>query len=455
MPTGAYRRDGITAGKRKYHQMTGAAKVRPNAAHYIDALANPFTFTGEARIPDLAAYPTNTSTVQLEVTQPAFLAKDGVTSICGGALVLTNGMISYCPEIAQVGVAATLGGQSSDGQFKYYAPGLGGNNSPNTYKIPDLSGATTVNSSHTINSTANFIIPGLVSLNAQQGGIRLVGAGLRVEFIGNDTNNQGLISGCYVTSNDVEQYAQNAVRGNAGLASCPFFTEQTNLGVVTEVTCQNWQTPITSQSAMENFRNNYSGAAKDGIELVFSPVDDIDMKMGPGFDVTMEGFAQSYQALSNCTRQPYGGPANISVTSPNGCSVGNQGLLQWHATGLATPGTGVQFRVYVVCHLEFLEKNDNETYDKPKVSLHDQTTLDVCQLFGINPVACSAWAAGAQQKATFAKEVFDKVYAATSAAQRAAIMDAAAKAFEENTGIPIKPDDMFRGYETFKKFAYA
>ena len=455
MPTGAYRRDGITAGKRKYHQITGATRVRPNAAHYIDALANPFTFTGEARIPDLAAYPTNTSTVQLEVTQPAFLSKDGTTSICGGALVLMNGLISYCPEIAQCGVAATSAGQSGDQQFKYYAPGAGGLASANQYKIPDLSGTTTTASSHGSGSGSNFVIPGLVSLNASQGGIRLVGAGLRVEFIGNDTNNQGLISGVYVSSNDVEQFCQAAVRTPSSLTSCSFCTENVVAGANTETFTQNFQTPVYSQTTIENFRNNYSGAAKDGIELVYTPVDDIDMKMGPGFDITSNGYTQSYQALSNCTRQPYGGAANISLPSPNGCSVGNQGLLQWHATGLGVPSTGVQFRVYVVCHLEFLEKNDNETYDKPKVSIHDQTTLDVCQLFGINPVACSAWAGGAQAKAAFAKEVFDKVYTATTPAQRAAIMDAAAKAFEQQTGIPIKPGDMMSGYETYKKFAYA
>ena len=358
--TGSIRRDGNHA-KRKFTEVSGSVT---NGAEYCKAILAPFSSSG-AKVPDLAAYPTNTSTFQLEYTQVALqtTSTSSSTYCAGGALVLSSGFACYCPEVTGVGAPATVINGTNDDTFVYVAPG-GGTNPINVYKHvnPTGAGISASNNGFSTGSSGleNNAIPGVESLYTTYSASRLVGAGLRVEFIGNDQNNQGLITCCQVTSLDCVQERIN--NNNQGISKTPFSNWGNNVsGVTTFSGTTQFLSPIYGQSALENFRNNYSGAAKDGCFVGYSPLDDEDILMGNM--VSPEAVSVGGTAAGTPSGAYNVAGVNWARTSGYGnFGTENTGVLHWHAQGIAS---GAQFRVYIILHYEGIPRTDNIGYEKP------------------------------------------------------------------------------------------
>jgi len=342
---GTVRKDGNTASrgnKRGFTEMIAGT----NGHAYVQTVLDPFSGSG-ARVPDIASYPTNTTTVQLEYTQTALAPSTGTSYCTGGALLLNSGYCSYCPELA---TGNSLG--TSDSGIVYVAPGGGGSAAQNTYSFADPSASASLNKSNTGSTGINNVsIPGSDSMQTAYAATRLVAAGLKVEYIGNDQTNQGLITCCQVTELDVCQYYDLYLKQSGTQA----FVNWTNTAGVITTSPVGIYTPVFNQSKMENFRGNYSGPAKDGCKVNYTPLDDDDLNMGNmvSTNTTYPTPAYSYNT--------YGGN-QTRVSSVNNFTQQNLGLLQWHAQGIASTA---QFRVYVMLHFEGIPQTDNMTYEKP------------------------------------------------------------------------------------------
>lgn len=282
---GAVRRDGVLDQR----SLIGADEGAVSGLHYMQALVEPLDYSdGQARIPDFITTPTQTATLQLEITQP----NTGVGGVLnGGCLFLTsNGPRYYCEQPT-----------STDNAITYYSTAA---SASNTY------GGLTL-------TTGNTLIPGAYSAAQAFSGYRIVAAGLLVEYIGNDTSNQGTIVSTFANSTDVS---------NAQIAN------------------------IGAMSTIENFRHNYTGAAKSGTYVRYLPCDLEDCVIGncntPG-------------VLGNVNRRWVSGGANSDAK--------NYGLLQWHANGLAT--TGSSFRVTIRIHIEGFLNTEYSGQDSGKVCI--------------------------------------------------------------------------------------
>lgn len=379
--SGSIRRDGNTAGKRKYHSFTSEETTHVGSKDYVCCLANPFDYDKSPRIPDLAAYPTCVSTLQLEITQLSSVQVGG--GYCtGGAVVLHNGGVSYVPEIAMYAGSLNTAHASSDGTIQLFSPGGAAAASANVYVPASTTYAGIATTDHGGAFTTNYFIPGVDSLMANSAASRIVAAGIRVEFIGNDQNNQGLITGANITALDIQDFYQVNIENGVTPSASGFYDVNyaATTGQITTSPKLNWCTPCQSQSALENFRNNYSGAAKDGIVLTYQPLDDVDLFMGPGTNRTASGAAGylQYSEQTNTTRQPMS-QAGGSALLQQGVGVTNQGLLQWHAQNIASTA---MFRVYVVLHMEYIPKTDNISLPKPMVQIGDENGLKINGIIG-------------------------------------------------------------------------
>jgi hypothetical protein len=283
-----------------------------NSGEYTAALVAPMCYAGgEARVPDLVSYPTQTSSLQLEINVPANTDNAASpTYSCGGQLLLTtNG-----PRYYQEGYDGTS--YSTDTAFVYKTVAVANNN--------------TWSSNYA--GTPNTLLPGTYNLSNTYAGYRIVGAGMVVEFCGNDQNNQGEIAATFVTSLD---YARG------GAAAGAFVT-------------------------MQNFRNNYCGAAKKGASCRFTPIDEEDLVMGTAsvpqsysVDSVQKSGRRWYQEESRDT-------AALNDTK-------NYGILQWHATGIASSAT---FRVSIRIHIEGLVTSEYTDIDTGRQSANNSQVLD-------------------------------------------------------------------------------
>jgi len=361
---GEIRRDGNT-GKRKSDYFLPPAST--NGEKYVLSVMDPFSQHG-ARVPDLASYPTTTSCVQLEYTQTAVANSDALGYSCGGALMLNSGYINYCPEI----YTGTSDG-TRDSRFSYAAPGGGGASKANTYNFVSPYGA--VGSSNNLASGVNNLsIPGCDAMQANYSATRLVAAGIQIEYIGNDQNNQGLITCCQVTSLDVQQsYTSYTDQGATGWL--PFKNWSNAAGVITTAGA-NAITPVISQSLMENFRGNYSGPAKDGTKVNFQPLDDDDLLLG-----NMVNIATNVTPNANSYASSYNYYLNnhIRTTTEASFAQQNLGMLQWHAQGISSTA---QFRVKIMCHFEGIPNTDNLSYDKPVPAPLDTNAQCIVNIMG-------------------------------------------------------------------------
>lgn len=297
MGKGQYRKDGVKAGR----TLAQFNAPRCSPKNYAVALISPLVYnSGEARVPDLLTIPTQTVTLQLEITQTAFVSQNSsVAGACiqGGVLVLTSNGPRYYSELS-TGTTTSL----------------------DTAITPMSVAVANSNTWAGDTASGNCLLPGAYSLINNWRGYRVVAAGLQVEFIGNDANNQGQITSCNITSVDA-----------------------------TSLTSQYLQT----ENDLENFRHNYTGAAKNGTYMRWLPVDAGD---------TLIGVTSTPAALSSNLRGFNSGASAAGDTR-------NYGALQWHATGLSTT-TPPQFRVSIRVHLEGLVQKEYSGVDTGEVVIN-------------------------------------------------------------------------------------
>jgi len=249
---------------------------------YTSVLCDPFNATTSARIPDFNCYATNTFTDSREFTFGVNAAGIGGTVI----LCTAPGAIFW-----------TEAAGTTDANFAY------GNCQ------------TTVgyNTTLTIYRT-----------------VRLVGLGVKVEFIGNDQNNQGLITAVFCPSGNwvpaestTQQLASEQINPNAGFLAYGGGTGG-------------------SQTNLENSPYNHSGAAKNPLEMTWVPMDprDLNFQAPDGWNPGGSTFAAPLGTLSGAT--------NVDWPFKGGFII--------HVTGAAT---GAQFRVSIQAHLEGITKTES------------------------------------------------------------------------------------------------
>lgn len=277
---GAYRKDSVLQTRVFNPEREKSVQ---SSMDYVHALVSPLDYgAGEARVPDFLSMPTQTSCIQLETTQTV-----NAFNCTGGYLYLTSTGVFYKQENAA----------STDAAITY----------PTT---------TLLTTESPYDATTNQLIRGAQTINAQYAGYRVVAAGILVEYIGNDANNQGQITAANLSSVDLSYLA----------------------------------THIGSQTNLENFRHNYTGAAKNGAYLRYFPVDPEDLVMG---------------------RSPLVGAVSIPTNRRNAGETKQWGMLQWHVGSMAV---GSAIRVSIRVHVEGLINTEGLGVDTG-VSIVDSSTM--------------------------------------------------------------------------------
>lgn len=300
--TSSVRRDGIL-GKR----VMPPSRPREVKSHWLASLVAPLVYEGgQARIPDTISYPTCTSTIQLELTQSANTAQGQL----GGVLCLTSNGPRYFAE-------------DPTSPFSFIS--------------------TTVANNYTYGGTTalgNTLIPGAYNLCLNYTAYRIVAAGIQVEFIGSDSNNQGQITASYQTSSDVSLNAA-------------FY--------------------LGTQAAMENARTNYTGPAKDGANVHWIPLDMEDCVFG---DATTPASTMFYPRRWTPASAAYAGTKNY-------------GGLQWHAQGLSST-SAAQFRVTIRIHVEGIPTAEYCALDTGKVHIDVMEVDDTFSSVSLEDTCSSA-----------------------------------------------------------------
>lgn len=286
-----------------------------------------------ARFPDLNMQASATSTFILETTQ-----KVNAQGCTGGILNLNSAATYYCEE--QSG--------STDGQIKYCSNGTfgsqtgvaGGNNGQIDYSKTYWEASDAGDLAATVR---NKLLPSWGSLYGQASGLRITGAAIQVEFTGNDTQNQGLVTSYATSWSDIEQ--------QRGPTAYPIITDGTGLCIA------------STQTVAENFRTNYNGAFKNGVNLTWLPSDNGDLEYGTVPVVNPTGISILGNATNKapCANLPltrlWGFAPTLATISVGATDrdVRNYGSLMWHVSGGAV---GASCRVTVVVHTEWLPVND-------------------------------------------------------------------------------------------------
>lgn len=323
------RYDGVRVGRT---MPVSDVTVGPSNA-YASALLAPLSYrSGGARIPDLCTYTTGTVTTQLETTVTANAA-----GFAGGVLVL-----------------------SSNGS-RYYTNAAGSADTAITF-----TSATVASGNTWAGGTAlgNTLIPGVYDLAASCAGYRIVSAGVQVEFIGNDSNNQGSISGVQLTSIDLADASTNV---------------------------------LDTSAKINNWRRNFTGAAKEGISLRYSPIDAQDLSFG---------VAKT--------------PATSTFLRTDTTGAVNYGSLQWFAEGLSTTVLP-SFRITIRIHHEVIpgmEYYDLDTSISPVSSYQLESAVLAS---AITPMITKAYSPEKWSKIALKVKGVDKEPSAGKAGQLASI----------------------------------
>lgn len=336
---GSLRYDATAEKRYRLGDLTSMGMRPPSDAGGSKILASigaPFSTKGSgARLPDLNLQASTTGTFLLETTQTA-----NVNGVTGGLLNLCSAAITYCEEDLNTG-DATIGYCSAGPQP---APstqnGRIGSNGQVVYTSTTWSASA---ASDGVTVQRNKLLPNFASVYGQASALRITGAAIQAEYTGNDQNNQGLITSYATCWSDIEQSSSlSGVPNNVATPTQPFI--QSNQGFA------------------ENFRTQYNGAAKHGVNVSWLPVDNGDLEYGivpnPGSSataslLTVQG--ATYLPLVNLpTTREWGlGVTNAGLQRER--SARNYGALIWHANGLAA---GATFRVSVIVHVEMLPIND-------------------------------------------------------------------------------------------------
>lgn len=294
-----------TANKKR---LTSASVAPPSnigvqsALRLIETLGAPFGYNSGSRVPDFLSVPTCTMKLELEITE-TISADAGGNMQVGGSLVLNSAGIRYSTINAPGGsiniIAPTY-------------PGAGNN---------------------VWDKATNTNMPGYFSLMSNASALRITGAGINVEFTGNDTINGGLILTSSKTSLDVAKDASYA---------------------------------FPTVSSMENYRNNYNGPLKEGCLLRWIPLDGDDWNFG----VTPSGATLTYgQAEIGTSRESYDNP------NANANNYRNFGSLQWFTQGAQLAAS---FRINIAVHVEYIPLTTLGTLGEESTSVSLPSILNIC-----------------------------------------------------------------------------
>ena len=307
---GSVRYDGTTQSR--ILALSEESPMASSPLHYGAALASPLVYSsGEARIPDMILIPTQTMSFQLETT----LFNDG-NGNNAGMLQLT-----------------------SQGPRFFTATGAGVN--PDPWLWSGTGGVRwSVDPSAAATSWSNTIglLTGWRSL-AVCNGARVVAAGLQVEFLGNDQNNQGLITGAMVSSSDMQENAALVNSDASGSTGGQYF----------------------DQTRLENSRFNYSGPMKKGLNLHWYPIDTADMEFGTTPISTTSALSLYNTPFSS--RLITGGTASGDGTGAIGAR--NYGGLQFATQGGVALAAAL--RVTIKVHYETLVRTVNDGQDQGEI----------------------------------------------------------------------------------------
>ena len=332
---GSARYDGTADKRFKLGDLTtGLGSMMPDdngGSKILASIGAPFSTKGAgARVPDLNLQSSTTATFLLELTQT--VNANGVT---GGILNLCSGAITYCEEALPT---------SSDAQIVYcgsgpYAGGAFGLVGTNGQVKVDEPTWQRTEASAAITVTRNKLLPNFSTVYGQASALRITGAAIQVEFTGNDQNNQGLITSYNTSWSDIEQsQGFSGYPDDLSGGTNPFMN--------------------STQAFAENFRTQYNGACKNGVNLSWLPVDNGDLEYG-----TVPRITSGYSNLA-----PVGGvflpvvripPCRLwgmDATSPTDRDVRDYGSLVWHVSGAAA--STATFRVTCIVHVEMLPIND-------------------------------------------------------------------------------------------------
>jgi hypothetical protein len=344
---GDYKFDGIDA--RSYSSKESIGSV--DGAEFIKAQRAPFLANGP-RVPDACSYPTTTSTLRMEVTHRA---QGNAGALCaGGVLYLASDGVYYCPEVANVtneyiktvsgGVTSSV--VSSDDSIKHTGLFTGGAAGTTENTWTDYTSSEALGTSFDLDDVkANYLVTGYDQLKKQFSSMRIVGAGLDIQYIGNDQTNEGLISTASLNSRDImyqtlinKTYASNASQ-----------TLWYPVGVINAAN-QGWQkvpektvqVALNSLIQINNFRNNYQGPAKHGAYMTASALDNKDYEFGLASNTTGSNL--------------YGNESGAGSYAIATLEQRNLGALQWHASQI---NSAARFRVFIVVHVEGIALADN------------------------------------------------------------------------------------------------
>jgi len=268
----AVRRDGVLQTRLKNYTKP---KVSTDVLPFYRCLLNPIGYGGGGRVPDLAVYPSATAVIDLECN-----FEGNELGVASGVLILTsNGPRFWTSNNACTTTSLGVNSTAVD-------------SASNTW-----SGNTT--------TTGNTLLNGVSSIQSYNDGYRIVGAGLNVEFLGNDANNQGTLVAAQRTAT---RCAKENRMNYASLAE------------------------------MQAEKQNYSGAAKNGCYLAWKPADTDDLNYGN---------ASEPENPMTYSRVWYQDAVGVEDTR-------NYGALHFWAFGLSTNPVP-SFRVTIRVHIETLQ----------------------------------------------------------------------------------------------------
>ena len=318
---GSQRYDGTQSKKYRLlpsHKDKAPAPINPILA----TMGSPFSDQSKGgRLPD-GYTGTVTGSYLLEVTQT--INAQGCT---GGLLFLSSGATVYSEEFANSG--------DTNAEFCCFQSNILGKtgnvvyNSGTWVATPNPSVAGT---------TYNKLLPGWNSTYGNYSALRITGAAIQVEFIGNDQNNQGLITTFQPSWSDQE------------LTSNAASLQQTFRG-------QPW---YTTQAAIENHRTEFNGPLKDGANVSWVPTDTDDLiygtvpRMGnygdPTTSILVPPVTGAFVGLVTIPlTRTWGWESPVLFASDK--NVRNYGNLGFHVSGGAS---GQKVRVSLIVHTEQL-----------------------------------------------------------------------------------------------------
>jgi len=338
---------------------SGLTQRYENGEKFVRAHTAPFSVSG-VRVPDMCTYPTQTGILRQEIT-----VASGLNGTCGGCLVLQSTGVYYGSEVGTDSFSVdgltidNIGGTvSTDSTILHYGMFTGGTTPDvNVYSLPN---ATTT----LPNNNGNTLLNGYANLNSTMSAMRIVSAGIDVQFLGSDENNQGLMTGCYLTKNDIQYRVEKGNVGTTGIFPNSTSNWHNNPGSAPGYKLM--QMGLSSLTDIVNFRDNYQGRADKGIYLTASAVDNRDYEMGRLF----------VQSLGNTESKPLAQRTDDLRQS--------LGAIQWHATGLSNQA---RFRVFIIVHVEGLMTTD--TFDVGELSTCVDPDASLQALFQ-QPARCSS-----------------------------------------------------------------